>query len=237
MVFFPSINLPIFHAINGLCGTSPFLDRLIAVLDFPGLKGLVLFGTFGALWFQPKKDQPRTRRILIVTLIGMALAIVAARIVALSLPFEVRPMYAPDIGYCEPLGSKQDYNFEAWSAFPSDQAAMMFALSTGFWFASRAAGIFVGVFSCIAFFARVFLGIHYPIDILVGALIGITAVILLNFQQIRDKLGFSVLIFEKRFPAFFYCFLFLVLSEVGTIFSVSRRLGAAVIHVLTGKYG
>jgi undecaprenyl-diphosphatase len=185
MVYFEDVNLPIFHAINGFCGSSPFLDRVVALIDYPDLKGLVLVATFGAFWFRPGTDQLRVRRALLVALFAMALAIFAARVLAFTLPFEVRPMLMPDIGYRQPLTSK-DFNYEAWSAFPSDQAAMMFALATGFWFASRPAGILVAIFSVIALLARVCLGIHYPLDVVVGALIGITAGIFLNYTHTTD---------------------------------------------------
>ena len=237
MTYLQSVNLPLFHAINGFCGWSSFLDRVVAILDYSELKGLVLVGTFGALWFHPGKDQLRVRRTLLLTLFSVALAILVARILAFSLPFEVRPMFTPDIGYREPLISNREFNYEGWSAFPSDQAAMMFALAAGFWYAYRPAGILVAAFSLVALIARIYLGIHYPVDVFVGALIGISAAVLLIFTHVLDKFTTLILGAEKRFPSFFYGALLAVLCEAGTMFSATRRIGAAVIHVVTGHYG
>jgi undecaprenyl-diphosphatase len=236
MAYWQNLNLSIFHAINGFCGSSPFLDRLVAFLDFSGLKGLLFVGTFGVLWFQPGKDQGRRRSTLIVMLLAVAFSILAARLIASVTPFEVRPMHASDIGYRAPLFAERDYLFEPWSGFPSNQATMMFSLATGFWFASRLAGILVGLFSIIAVVARVYLGIHYPGDVFVGALLGIGITALLMSHPIRATLASPFISLEKRLPAFFYGSLFVILFEAGNMFSATRRIGAAVIHIVTGHY-
>jgi membrane-associated phospholipid phosphatase len=227
-------------------------------VDFPCHKRLLWFESisgpdrrsFGLFWtkrpdsrwnirsivVQSGKDQARIRSTLIVMLLGVAVSIIAARTIAFVVPFEVRPMYASDIGYLAPFGER-DYTFEAWSGFPSDQAAMVFSLATGFWFASRLAGILVGLFSIVALVARVYLGIHYPGDIFVGALLGISITALLMSQPIKAALSSPIISLEKRIPALFYGSLFVILFEAGTMFSATRRIGAAVVHVITGNYG
>jgi membrane-associated phospholipid phosphatase len=237
MLFLKSFNLSVFHTINEFAGYSSFLDRFAALMDYSGLKGLVLVGTFGALWFQPRKDQLRIRQSLIVMLVSVALAILIARTLAYIVPFETRPMYVLDIGYRAALLSSNDFEFAAWSSFPSDQAAMMFALAAGFWFASRLAGILVATFSLVALISRVYLGIHYPSDVFVGALIGIGTSALLNYRPIREGLASPVITLEKRLPGLFYSSLLIALFEAGTMFSTTRRVAAAVAHVVTGTYG
>ena len=55
------------------------------------------------------------------------------------------------VGLKEDDAKRSSFHYEAWSAFPSDQASMMFALATGFWFASRPAGILVAIFSVMPY--------------------------------------------------------------------------------------
>ena len=52
-------------------------------------------------------------------------------------------------------------------------AAVAFGAAMGMWFYQRKASIPLFVFACLWSFARVYAGVHYPLDILGGATIGI----------------------------------------------------------------
>lgn len=59
-------------------------------------------------------------------------------------------------------------------SFPSGHAAFYFAISTIVFFYNKKIGILFFLASFLISFARVFSGIHWPSDILFGALIGIS---------------------------------------------------------------
>lgn len=59
------------------------------------------------------------------------------------------------------------------SAFPSGHAALFFAVSTIVYFYNKKAGIFFFIASFLICLARVFTGIHWPLDILAGAVVGV----------------------------------------------------------------
>lgn len=61
----------------------------------------------------------------------------------------------------------------ATPSFPSGHAAFYFALSTIVYFYNKKAGLFFFLASFLISIARVFSGIHWPSDIVVGALVGI----------------------------------------------------------------
>jgi len=61
----------------------------------------------------------------------------------------------------------------ASSSFPSGHAAFFFALSAVIYFYNKKAGLLFFAASFLIGLARIFVGIHYPLDILAGALIGI----------------------------------------------------------------
>lgn len=65
-------------------------------------------------------------------------------------------------------------------AFPSTHAAASFALSLTIWFHDRKIGFFYLFSSTLIGIARVLANVHYPIDIIGGAVVGIIAAILIE---------------------------------------------------------
>ena len=59
------------------------------------------------------------------------------------------------------------------ASFPSGHAAFFFALSTIIYFYNKKAGLLFFLASFLISISRVFSGVHWPSDILVGALVGI----------------------------------------------------------------
>ncbi len=58
-------------------------------------------------------------------------------------------------------------------AFPSGHAAFFFAMSIIVYFYNKKAGLLFFLASFLICLARIFVGIHWPLDILAGALVGI----------------------------------------------------------------
>ena len=61
-------------------------------------------------------------------------------------------------------------------SFPSESAAVALAFATGVWLNKRRRlGVIMLLMAALLCFARVYVGVHYPLDILGGAAIGILA--------------------------------------------------------------
>jgi undecaprenyl-diphosphatase len=58
-------------------------------------------------------------------------------------------------------------------SFPSNATTIAFAAATGIWLGNRKAGIIVYVLATLWAFARFYAGIHFFVDILAGAVLGI----------------------------------------------------------------
>jgi undecaprenyl-diphosphatase len=226
------LDLSIFQAINGFCGQNPILDRFAFLMDFGTLKGLAFMGTFGVLWFQRADDQARRRETLVIMFFAILLSIVAARAASILLPFRIRPMFISGIGYQAPLFPVG--NFEDWSSFPSDTATYFFVLTAGFWFLSRWLGFLWACFSIIVMLARVYLGIHYPSDVLAGALLGISITVVINNEFVHARIASPIVAAERRAPAIFYGLLFPILFEAATIFQFTRVIRHVVFQMLFG---
>ncbi len=229
-----NIDLSIFHAINDYCGRSWAFDHLLGSLQGNNLIGGGLYlASFWAMWLHPTDGQAR-REILITLLFAVVLSLILNRLLSVIVPFRVRPMYEPGIGFRAPLYDEPPhYDLESWSSFPSDNATFFFALTTGFWLLSRRLGIFFAVFS-IAWgtLPRVYFGIHYPSDVLVGALIGIGVTIALERQRVRGLVASPVLALKERAPTCFNFLMFLLTFETANLFVNLRRSGKGFLHLL-----
>ena len=87
------------------------------------------------------------------------------------------------------------FNETSWS-FPSGHAAWFFALATTVWYANRKWGWWFFAFTLAIGWARVYAGVHWPSDIVGGAVIGILAAIGVHRAFADSRKGLS-----SRVPA------------------------------------
>ncbi len=69
--------------------------------------------------------------------------------------------------------------------FPSDHATGAFAMAMALWFYDRVIGGLAFVLAAIVAFSRVYVGVHYPSDVVGGALIGIAVAMIFRFTPLR----------------------------------------------------
>jgi undecaprenyl-diphosphatase len=119
------------------------------------------------------------------------------------------------------------------SSLPSDHAALFISLATGLLFVSRKAGLFSLVYTLIfIFIPRLYLGYHYPTDLVLGALIGASITAFFNYSDfIKNKISEWIMPFSKDHPALFYSLLFLVTYQIADLFWASREM-ITYIHKL-----
>lgn len=71
------------------------------------------------------------------------------------------------------------------AGFPSDHATGAFGLAMGLWLYDRAIGALTLVLAVIVALARVYVGAHYPSDVVAGALLGIFVALVLHLTPLR----------------------------------------------------
>lgn len=218
-----NLDVVVFQFFNKWAGT-PMLDFLATFADRSDFfKGALSLACFWWFWFaQPRV---RNRQIVIGTLIASSVSIFIARLIAFNVDFRARPMHTPGIDYHEPSISMSYNNQEDWSAFPSDHTAMWFALAFGLWKMSRPFGLlfmaYTIVWVCIP---RLYMGVHYPSDLVVGAVIGIVTAAVVCAIPLTAKLSNFLMRIEEGWPKWFYTAAFLVTFEMAETFDDVRKV-------------
>jgi len=158
------VDLYIFSAIHGLAGKNQLLDWLGIFLAKYALYVLVV-GMF--VWVVSSREKLRERSRLFLTALGAALAsrFIFTEVIRALLPRE-RPyqFFGFDPLIAEPLLNS--------SSFPSGHAAFLFALVTTFVaFLPKSSWLYLAALA--VGLARIFAGVHWPSDIVAGAILGI----------------------------------------------------------------
>ena len=73
-------------------------------------------------------------------------------------------------------------------SFPSDHATGAFAIAVAIWLYDRTIGALFLFFAALIAFARVYVGVHYPGDVLGGAILGAAVALLLFLTPLRRVL-------------------------------------------------
>jgi membrane-associated phospholipid phosphatase len=229
-------DLAILYWLNQFASGSVKLNHLVYFISDVNLfKGLPMMAMLWFFWFRSADDRSGSRRIILATLLGCFIALVLARVLNKYLPFEPRP-FANAALALQPLAGlrhPEEQNLYHWNSFPSDHAALYFGLAAGMLAMSRSIGALVFLY-VLAFIAmpRIYLGLHYPSDILGGAVLGIGSVGLCVRRQTVESLVAPCMRLLERYPAAFQTALFVVTFELAVMFEDLRPLIKAVINRL-----
>jgi len=185
-------------------------------------------------WFRSDTNQSVDREYLSCGIFTAFLSVVAARTLAELLPYRERPIHRPELHLRMPYISDES-TVVHWSSFPSDHAAMFCALALSIYFISRRAGIaafcYVLLFICLP---RLFMGFHYPTDIMVGALIGTGVAYLARIESFRKVTTRPVLRCMERSPGIFYAGFFIVTFQIAIIFASFRHIARYFVELSKG---
>jgi len=226
-----NLDTQILQELNKLAVDSPWWSTFSLFISG---NNLVKCGGFMiAIWWLWFRDETaavsqRNRQILLGILVGSLVGMFTTRLLTHVLPFRTRPLYTTELHLISPVA--QLANLDARTSFPSDHATLFFALSTGFFFLSRWLGALAVLYTLLLIcFPRVFLGYHYPSDILAGAVVGIVAALVANAPRIRQAFYQPLVRWQHRYPSWFYVGLFLLTYQMNNMFNDVRALLSYVL--------
>ena len=172
-------DIVIFKLVNGLAGRSAAIDALEIFLAnyLPYL--LMLFLIACLFWPQENKRQNRQMVFLAIT------SALAARFLLKTaiLFFYQRPR--PYIALPSTHKLISSGVSESLQSFPSGHVIFFFALSAVVYSFNKKLGAFFFICSAIMGIARIFVGVHWPSDILGGAVLGILVGVVAKWLYVR----------------------------------------------------
>lgn len=118
-------------------------------------------------WLRARARPDAAGQVAVVVLTGVAavVAVLVNQNVVSTVIGRARPCAAmPDVQVL--LSCSADYSM------PSDHAVIAGALVVGLWILQRRLGVVAAVLALLLAFSRVYVGVHYPSDVVVGLLFG-----------------------------------------------------------------
>ena len=220
-----TLDISVVSYVNSFVGQSESFDRSIVVLvRLDTFKGAVITALLWYVWLIPDRRLSSSCPIFVPSIIGTFAAALLARGLQLLLPLSHRPMHDPALDFIVPAGMNPTVLAGA-SSFPSDHAVLYFAVATAVFLANRQAGIFAYTWAAVLVcLPRLYVGLHYPSDLLVGAATGV----LIMWAAFKTPWPAFIANFirgwEERQAASLYVVAFLFSFSVATVFDEPREV-------------
>jgi undecaprenyl-diphosphatase len=155
----------LFQLINGWAGRWALLDAVMRFLvnDY-GLTTAMSLGLV-ALWFEGSRraQRERNQRVVLMAILSLMVANVVLKLCN-SIYFRPRPFYSHPVNLL--------FYHPTDSSLPSNAATVGFSLAMSVWLGNRRAGAGFILAALLFGLARIFCGVHYPGDVLAGAILG-----------------------------------------------------------------
>lgn len=157
-----------FETIHGFAHQYKWLDQL--GIFFAIYFQYLLIAILALAFFYPSQRRRVRRRMILASIVAAAIARLIIKPVIVFFFYRIRP---PEIlSQVQPLVSLWD-NPENLASFPSGHAITFFAIATAIYCFDRPWGYLFFASAFVIGLARIFVGVHWPTDVLGGALIGI----------------------------------------------------------------
>lgn len=171
----PDIGL--LYDINGLAVSSPdWVDRIVAFVGEYGLLLAMVLLVLWTWWTARRKDCQEEAAGSVAAVVWAPLA--AGIAVLINIP--IRGFVQRLRPFEEHQGIEQLVHGKTDFSFVSDHATLAMALGVGLFVAHRKLGLIGIALACVEGFLRVYMGVHYPTDVIGGFALGTAVTLLLS---------------------------------------------------------
>jgi undecaprenyl-diphosphatase len=216
------VDNQILQLVNRGAGISPDVDYILAFLVTRSfLKGAVVVAL---LWWSFAGPDSRLRSDVHRTVAGLVGAIALGRLLQQLLPFHARPIHDASTGVLKSqfLGPRF---LDDYSSMPSDHAVMLFAIATAIWLRDRRWGLAAYLWVLlVGGVPRIALGLHYPSDVAVGAVVGVATMAAAHKVPLPAFADRAFLAARDRHPGAVMAALFLLSYCAATMFDDVREI-------------
>lgn len=230
----PDANILSF--LNKFADHWPWFDYLVTRANNTNLlqTGVLVLLAWYALFDRNEKDRLRKDyELLLGAALLSSVAVVTARALALTLPFRARPIWVPDLHFHVPRAlAGQPAPFD-WSSLPSDHAVLYSTLVTGIFFVAPHLGWLAAVWAAlVGCFPLLYLGIHWPSDLLAGAILGTGIAQAARIPVFRTAVRRAASYCYRERPGLFFAVLFFGSYQIVTLFDDGRRLASRLYRLV-----
>ena len=166
-----SLDSWLFLKINGYVGQVPIVDNIVKLVVNEYFMPVSLALLILYLWFTKSSEIKKKRQSLSLALLSVGLVNL---IIVLLNQFVVRPRPF------DQLPTKLLFYKPTDPSFPSNAAAVSFALASAVFLVDKKLGVYALLLATLYSFSRVYAGVHFPGDVLAGAVIGISSALFIS---------------------------------------------------------
>ncbi|MET9040966.1 phosphatase PAP2 family protein [Streptomyces mirabilis] len=160
-----SVDGSLFTTVTDFARDTPWLNTPIELWTNAGLGVFAVLMLMG--WWNARRRDARSMALALAAPVAVVAAFAVAE-VAKKLVAEVRPCYSlPHAYLVDACPARTDY------AFPSGHSTTAFAAVAALWLLDRRLSAIAAVFAVLEGFTRVYVGAHYPHDVLGAALLAL----------------------------------------------------------------
>ncbi|GHI00357.1 undecaprenyl-diphosphatase [Neobacillus kokaensis] len=181
------MNYSLFKSINDLAGHHPFLDGLMAGVTNNAL--IIYAIVLLLIWFIGKDQYKKT---VVYAAITGALGLLMNYIIG-HIYVEPRPFVSHKVNLL--------VEHAADASFPSDHTTGAFALALAVLFVHRKIGIGMLLFAFLTGFSRIYVGHHYPFDILGSIIVSLViSTVVFKLSPFLEPIANTIINMYNRIP-------------------------------------
>ncbi|QEL82821.1 undecaprenyl-diphosphatase (plasmid) [Bacillus sp. JAS24-2] len=163
-----TLDYNVFKFINGFVKQNPILDY--TMIFFAEYAQYFLMICLLILWILNKKG----KLVVLQTILACSTAFTINKVLGL--------FFYRDRPFISHFDINQLVEHAANSSFPSDHATSAFVIGITLWlYYKKRLGAILLISACLIAFSRVWVGVHYPLDVLAGVIIGCTTALSIHY--------------------------------------------------------